>query len=111
LHKGVNEDRPDVSSPVAFDLSNVRQSTDREPEELSIQGPSNRLANGGLSYTRRTNETNNLTLYGTTKLADSQKFEDPVLDILKSIMIFIQNLLRMGDRIVLLRMLSPRNLQ
>lgn len=96
---------------MTLDLGNIGQAANREPEELSLQGPGNRLPNRRLSNTRRSDETDDLALYSSTKLPDCQKLQDPVLDILQSVVVLIQDVLGIGYRIVLLGVLPPRYLR
>lgn len=82
-------DIPDIGPPVTLDLGNICQASNREPEELPFQGPGNRLPNRCLSNARRSDETDNLALHSSAKLSDCQELQNPVLDILQSIMVFI----------------------
>ena len=73
-------------------LRDVRQTTDRKPEELPIERASDRLANRGLANTGRTDETQNLALHGTAQLAHSQKLQNPILHVLQPVMILVERL-------------------
>lgn len=55
--------------PVTFDLSHVSHSSYTEPEVLSVKCSGNGAGNGGLPYTRRAIETQDLPLGGTSELA------------------------------------------
>ena len=96
---------------MSLDLRNVRETSNRETEELPVERASDRLANRRLSHTRWTNETDDLALNRTPELADSQEFQDAVLDILEAIVVLVENLLRIRDRIVLARVLTPWDLR
>ena len=104
-------DIPDIGPSVTLDLGNIGQAANREPKELSLQGPGNRLPNRRLSNARRSDETDDLALYSSAKLPDCQKLQDPVLDILQSVVVLIQDVLGIGYRIVLLGVLPPRYLR
>ena len=95
---------------MALDLGDVRQSTHREPEELPVESARNRLANARFPDSRGTYETNDLALDSAAEFSDRKKFEDAVFDILQTVVIFVQHLDRMGNGVVLLRVLAPRDL-
>ena len=101
---------PNVCSPMSLDLCDIRQTTNREAEELPVKCTSNRFANGRLANTRRSSEANNLALNGATQFAYGQKLENTILDILQAIVVLVEDLLSMSDRIILLRVLSPWDL-
>jgi hypothetical protein len=74
---------------VTLDFSDVGQPTNRETEELTIESTSNRFTDTSFANTRRTNEADNFTFNGTSELAYGQEFQDTILDILQTIMIFV----------------------
>ena len=92
---------PDISPPVTLDLRDICETAYREPEELPDQSASNGLSNGGLANTRGADQANDLALYGPPKLADREELQDTVLDILETVMVLIENFLRIRDRVVL----------
>lgn len=92
---------PDIGPPVPLDLRNIRQAADRETEELPVERASDRLANRCLSHTRRADETNDLAFDCSAELANCEELEDTVLDILETVMVLIENFLRIRDRVVL----------
>lgn len=102
---------PDVSSPVTFDLSDVGETADREAEKLSVQSPGDRLANAGLSNSGRTDEADDLPFYCTAQLSDGEELKNAVFDVCETVMVFIEDFDSVLDGEVLLRVLSPRNLQ
>lgn len=95
---------------MTLDLSDVGQTSNGEPEEFALQSSSDRLPDRGLSNTRRTNETDDLPFHGSAKLSDSQELQNSVLYILQSVMVLVQDLMGVGDRVVFFGMLSPRDL-
>ena len=95
---------------MTLDLRDIRQTSHREPEELPVECTSDRLADGSFTDTRRTSKTDDFAFDSTPKLADSEELQDTVLDVLQTIVVLIKNLLRVGNRVVLWRMLSPSNL-
>ena len=95
---------------MTFDLSDVRQATNREPEELPVQRMRNRLADRGLADARRADKTDDLAFDGTAELTDSEELEDAVLDVLQPIVVLVEDALGIGDRVVLTGVLAPRDL-
>ena len=102
---------PNICPTMTFDFGDIRQSTDRETEELPVKRASDRLANGRLSHARRTNETDDLAFDRTAELANREELEDTILDVLETVVILVKNLLRVSDRVVLAGVLTPRNLE
>lgn len=95
---------------MALDLRNVGQPTHRETEEPSPKRTGDRLADTSFSNTGRTDETNNLSLHGAAQLSDSKEFEDPRFNIGETIVISIEDTLRMRKGEVLWSVRAPRNL-
>lgn len=95
---------------MSLDFSNVGQTANRESEKLSVKGSGNRLSNRSLSNTRRTDEADDLAFDSSTKFSNSQELEDPIFYILQSVMVLIKNSLCVCDGVILLRVLTPRNL-
>lgn len=63
-----------ISKPVSLNLSHIRHASHAEPEVLSVKGSGYGAGNGGLSYTWRTIETQDLALGGTTQLTHCNEF-------------------------------------
>lgn len=95
---------------MTLDLSDISQTANGEPEEFPFQGSGDRLSDRRLSNTRGTDKTDDLAFHSSTELPDGQELQDPVLDILQSVVVLIQDLLGVNDRVVLLGMLTPGNL-
>lgn len=95
---------------MSFNLSDVSQAAHGEPEELSVKGAGDRLANRGLPDTRRAYEADDLAFDRPAKLADCQELQNAVFHVFQAIMVFIENLLSMSDRVVFGRVLTPRDL-
>ena len=93
---------PDIGPPVTLDLGDIGQAANREPEELPLQGSGDRLSDRRLSNTRGTDETDNLALHSSAKFSNGQELQNPVLDILQSVVVFIQDVLGIGDRVFFL---------
>lgn len=60
--------------PVSLNLSHISHASHAEPEVLSVEGSSYGAGNGGLSYTRRTVETQDLPLGGAPQVAHCYEF-------------------------------------
>jgi len=74
---------------MALDLGDIGQTTNREPEELPLQCSSDRLSDRCLSDTRGTDKTDDLAFHSSAKLSDGQEFQNPVLDVLQSVVVLI----------------------
>lgn len=58
---------------MTLDLCNIRQATNGEAEELPVERMGNRLPDRRLADTRRADETDDLALDRSTKLANGQE--------------------------------------
>lgn len=94
-----------------LDLSHIRQPAHTEAEELPAESTGYAFSDRSLAYTRRSNQADNLTLYSPTQLADGKEFQNTRLDVDKAIMVLVQNLFSVCDRIVLRRMATPWDLR
>ena len=106
----MNNDVPDVSATMAFDLRDVCETSNGEAEELPVQRASDRLADGSLANTRRADKTYDLALNRATQLADRKELQNAVFDILQAIVVLVKHLLGVRNGVVLRRVLTPRNL-
>ena len=57
---------------------------------MPVQSAGNRLADRRLTYTGRTDQTNNLTLDRTAQFANGKELKDSILDILKAKVVFVK---------------------
>ena len=91
---------PHVGAAVALDLRLIAHPTHGEAEEGAPQGSGNGLADRGLADPRRPRQTDDRTAPATVtggvgrQLADRQELEDPLLDVLQTVVIAIQPPLR-----------------
>ena len=95
---------------MTLDLGNISQTTDGESEKLSLQSTGNRFSDRRLSNTGGTNETDDLAFDGSTKLSDGEELQNPVLDILQTVVVLIQDFLGVDDRVIFLGVLAPWDL-
>lgn len=95
---------------MALDLRNVREAADREAEELPVERSRNGLPDRRLSNTGRPDKAEDLTLNSATKLADGEELENAVFHVFEAVVVLIENLGCMANRVVLLGMNTPRNL-
>lgn len=95
---------------MTLDLSNIRQATDRESEELPVQSPCNTFPNTCFPYTRWANEADDFAFDRTTKLSNGKEFENSIFDICEAIVILIEDLDGVRDGKVLGRVDTPRDL-
>src|SRR5205807_6413662 len=62
--------------------------------KLTAHGAGNRSAQRGLADTGRADETQNRTLRVGTKFSNGEEFQDALLHVLETIVIFVKNFLR-----------------
>lgn len=82
---------PHIGSSMPLDLGHIRQTANRESEELSVQRTRDGLSYARLPNTWWTNETDDLTLDGAAELAHSEKLEDAVFDVRESVVILVED--------------------
>ena len=83
---------------MTLDFRDICQSTHRKAEELAIQSAGDTLPDTSLSNSRWTDETDDLALYTSAKLADGQELQYAVFDVLQAIVIFVKYLDSVRDR-------------
>jgi hypothetical protein len=76
---------------MAPDLGLVPHPTQGQPHELPAQGPSNGLTQGRLSRSGRSNEAEDRTFGIGFQLPDGQILDDPLLDLIQTVMVVVQN--------------------
>ena len=96
---------------MAADFRLIAHSAERHPDELAAGGLGDRHAERGLADARRSDETENRTFGIFHQLANGEKFEDALLDLLETIVIFVQNFLGARDVADFLGTLLPRHRQ
>jgi hypothetical protein len=79
---------------VSLDLRDIRQTTHREPEEFPVKSARNRLSDGGLSHTGRTDKADDLALDSPAQFADGEELQYTIFDVLETIVVFVQDRLR-----------------
>ena len=85
--------RADVSSAVAANLSFIVNAAQRQAHKLSIERARDRTTQRSLANSRRANQTKNRAFRFFLQLANSQRFDDSILNLLESVVIFVENLL------------------
>ena len=74
------------------DLSFITDSAQGDTVELSVQSICNGLAEGSLTYTWRSIEAQNASLIVLSELSYSQELDDPLFDLIKSIVVPVEDL-------------------
>jgi hypothetical protein len=92
---------------VAADLRLVAHTAQREPHELAVHRTRDRLGQRGLADAWRARKREDRRLRLLHQRAHRQEFEDAVLDLLETVMILVQNLLRLLEVATLLGLLVP----
>src|ERR1700739_4842523 len=110
----------DVGAPVTADLRLVPDAAERDPDELAVHRPGDRLAERRLADAGRADEREHGT--GTpaaddpeatvaAPLAHRQVLDDPVLDVVEPGVVLIEDPPRAGDVVGVLGPLVPRDVE
>ena len=87
----------DIRAPMAADLRLVPHASQGHADEFAVGGACNALANRSLADPGRTDQAK----YGTLQLADAllhgEVFQDAFLDLVQSVVVFFQHLLRLFE--------------
>lgn len=94
-----------------LNLRHVRQPTDRKSEELAVERARDGLSDGGFADTGRTGETDDFALDCAAQLAYSKEFEDALLDVFQPVVVVVEDLGGVGNRVVFGGVLAPGNLR
>ena len=87
--KSKNDDAPNISPPMPFNLRDIRQPSNRKAEKLPIERTRDAFPDGGLPDTRRAHKANDLPLHRSAQLAHREELEDPVLDVFQPVVVFV----------------------
>jgi len=79
-----------IDDPVTSYLSFIPDSTKRNPCKFPFHGLGDSLTQGCLSHTRRPHETKDRSFCFLVELANTQVFQNTILDLFKSVMILVQ---------------------
>src|SRR5215475_9556145 len=104
----VARQRPDIGTPVPADLALVVHAAETDAYELAIHRPRDRLTKRRLAHSGRADKAQDRRLAMGRELADREEFDDPPLDLVETVVVFIENaacfddvdrrLLRQGPR-------------
>src|SRR5258708_2384738 len=92
---------------MAADFRFVTHSAKRLPNELAASCPSDRTAERGFADARRTNEAQDRALQFVGARLNCEIFDNPVFDLRETVMVLVENMLRLGDILLELRFLAP----
>ena len=101
----------DIGAAMAAQLRLVVHAAQAHPLELAAHGPGNRLAERRLADARRPDETEDRGLGAGVELHHGQLLDDPLLDLLEIVVIFVQNLPGPGEVENVLGRLVPGEIQ
>ena len=79
--------------------------------QLAVGGMGHAHGHAGLAGARRANQAEKTTLDIRRELFDRQVFQNPLLDLIQTVMLLVEDLARLGKINGLLGALSPRQLQ
>ena len=103
--------RADVGAPMAADLSLIPHTAQAQADILAVQALGNGAGNAGLANTRRADEADDLALDIRGQFADSQHFQNAVLDLFQAIVVAVQDALCLGNVKVILGERIPGQVQ
>ena len=95
---------------MATNFGLIAHTTERHSIELAVESFSDRFAQGGLAHTWRSIEAEDAALIIFSKLAHSQELYDPLLDLIQTVVILVQDYLSLGGIEVLLLTRVPRQI-
>ena len=102
---------PYIGLPVSPDLRLVPYASQGNTHIRLFQRPGQRLGNGSLAGTRRSNQAQDGGISLFRQRPDRQKFQHPFLDFLQAIVILVQYLLGIGDILVIPAYFIPGHFQ
>src|SRR5207248_930170 len=112
--------RADVGTPVPADLRLVPHAAERNPDELAVHGPRDRLAERRLADAGRADQGEHGTgapaaddpeATVAAPLAHRQVLDDPVLHVLQPGVVLVEDHPRAGDVVGVLGPLVPRDVE
>src|SRR3990172_3374645 len=87
--------RPDVGAPMTPNVRLVVNSAKTLAHELTIHRPSDTLPEGGLAYSRRTDQAQDRALPLRHELANGEKLNDALFHFFQTVMVGVENLARL----------------
>src|SRR5262245_38789685 len=87
--------RSDVRSAMAADFSLVMNAAQAHADKLSPERARDRFSKRCLADARRSNEAKDRALGILLQFAHGEMFDNTIFDLLQTIVVFIQNLLRL----------------
>ncbi|EAU45983.1 hypothetical protein R2601_26956 [Salipiger bermudensis HTCC2601] len=103
--------RADIGPAVTADLGLVAHATQRDADELAPGGLGHRLAERGLTDTRRADETEDRALELLAARLHREILDDAFLDLLEAVVIVIEHVLRPAQILLHARLGAPRDRQ
>src|SRR3990172_9009692 len=86
---------PDVGTPMTANIRLIVDPAKTLAHELTIHRPSDTLPEGGLSYSRRTDQAQDRALPLRHELANGEKLNDALFYFFKTVVVSVQNLARL----------------
>lgn len=101
----------DIGPAVAADLGLVAHAAQRDANEFAPRGLRDRLAERGLTDTRRTHEAHDRPLELLRALLHREIFDDPLLDLVEAVMVVVEDRLRAAQILLHAGLRAPRDRQ
>ncbi len=98
---------PDIGAPVAPDFGFIPHPAQGQPHKIAPQGPGHGFGQRSFSHSRRPHQAENGTFHLFHQALHRQIFQDALLGLFETVMVFFQDALRLGDVVVVLGLLVP----
>ena len=96
---------------MSANLGFIVNAAERDTHIFASESSSDRLSKAGLTHARRAVEADDRRLHITLELEHSKILDNPLLHLVKTVMILIKNLLRILEVKVIDRHLAPRKVK
>src|SRR5262249_60664124 len=101
--------RTDIGTPMAADFRLVAHATKRDADEFATSGLGDRLAERGLADAGRAYQAQDRARQLIGALLHGEILDDPFLDLLKAVMVGVEDLLAERKILLDLRLFVPRD--
>ena len=105
----LSRERPDIRPSMASDLCLVADAAKRQPDELPVRRPRDRLCERSLAYSGRSRERQDRALGLLDECADCKELEDAILDLGQAMVVFVEDGLCSLEVAALAASLMPRH--
>ena len=101
----------DIGAAVAANLRLVVHAAERDADELAVEGAGDRAAERGLADAGRPDEAEDGPLHVAAELADREELDEPLLDLVEAVVVFVEDGAGVRDVEVVDGRLAPRQVE